>query len=380
MAINDDLRLGNIFDFRGGNSGLTEEFIYNNQSSTIDGQIPIFSGSATENNPMGFISDGAKPHGKPLKVFYKTSLIVVRKGKAGKMKYITNNRFATNDDVYVLIPKKEWKDRIDLKWFMYQYQNMFYNLVTSKSDNATFNKDYAEKQRVIMPDLTEQLAQIKDKLYLETLKSENLKLIDSIEDLKNQTKMFLQEKARITLSEIFNFIGGNSGLTEELIYNNQPKTDDDRTPILSSATLEANLMGHISRESLLSNKMIVFTGDCILVARNGYAGTMTYISDGEFTTNDHTYVLIPKKEWKDRINLRWFVYQYQDLFYSLITSKSDNATFNKEYAEKQKIMVPDKDAVQDIIAERLFMLDKSVQDLEEANRQINKLLQTEMLS
>jgi len=38
------------------------------------------------------------------------------------------------------------------------------------------------------------------------------------------------------------------------------------------------------------------------------------------------------------------------LFYNLVTSKSDNSTFNKEYAERQIIYLPDKEKVQDVVA------------------------------
>lgn len=96
---------------------------------------------------------------------------------------------------------------------------------------------------------------------------------------------------------------------------------------------------------------------------------MTYIAEGEFTTNDHAYVLTLKSKWKDKINLRWFVFQYQDLFYNLVTSKSDNATLNKEYAEKQRIIIHDK-TIQDNIAEKLLKIDKLEETIAILKRQI----------
>ena len=121
------------------------------------------------------------------------------------------------------------------------------------------------------------------------------------------------------------------------------------------------MMGYISRNAKPNNRNLkVFIDSCILVARNGYAGTMTYIDNKEFTTNDHAYILTPKKEWKDKINLRWFMYQYQGLFYSLVSSKSDNATFNKKYAEIQSAQIPDI-KVQDRIGEKLLMIDSLIE-------------------
>ena len=184
----------------------------------------------------------------------------------------------------------------------------------------------------------------------------------------------------VRLKDCFHFKGGNSGLTEDFVYNNQPSTEDEKIPILSSATKKANLMGYISNKAMPDEKKLkVFSGECVLIARNGYAGTMTYMNDVKFTTNDHAYVLIPKKEWKDKINLRWFAYQYQELFYNLITSKSDNATFNKQYAEKQLVTIPDKE-FQDGVAEKLLKTDHLIEELEKANEQIGKLLSCEIIS
>lgn len=181
------------------------------------------------------------------------------------------------------------------------------------------------------------------------------------------------------LGNIINFGGGNSGLTEEFVYNNQPNSLEERVPILSSATLDINLMGYISRFANPSNKKLkIYKGPCVLVARNGYAGTMTYIPKGEFTINDHAYVLTVKKKWCDRVNLRWFAYQYQGLFYNLVTSKSDNATFNKEYAEQQTIALPSR-SFQDKIAEKIKELDDMLNLLEKLKNEIELIKNTEMI-
>jgi restriction endonuclease S subunit len=168
--------LGEIVKFKGGNSGLTEEFIYNNQPNTEEEKIPSFSRATLDQN-FGYISEKACPHNKKLKVFEGPAILVIRKGKAGKMIYIKETRFAINDDVYVMIPKKEWKDKINKRWFIHQYQELFYNLVTSKSDNATFNKEYAEKQRVIIPkrEIQDKIADRLTKLDNLAMKLENLK-------------------------------------------------------------------------------------------------------------------------------------------------------------------------------------------------------------
>jgi len=146
------------------------------------------------------------------------------------------------------------------------------------------------------------------------------------------------------IGDIFYIKGGNSGLTEEFIYYNMPTNEAEKIEIFSSATLESKRMGFISRNAKPNGKKLkIFRGPAILVARNGYAGSMTYIPSGEFTTNDHAYVLTPKNDWKEKINLKWFIHEYQDLFFNLVTSKSDNATFDKGYANRQTVKIPDRD-------------------------------------
>ena len=101
---------------------------------------------------------------------------------------------------------------------------------------------------------------------------------------------------------------------------------------------------------------------------------MTYIKEGRFTTNDHAYVLIPKKNWINKINLRRFTFQFQGLFQNLATSKSDNATFTKDAAKKQKILVPPKE-IQDKIAEKLHFIDDLLENLKIIKNKMIELLE-----
>jgi Type I restriction modification DNA specificity domain len=178
---------------------------------------------------------------------------------------------------------------------------------------------------------------------------------------------------------IFDIEGGNSGLTEEFIYLNQPTTDEDAILIHSAATVESNLMGPISRYAKPNGKQLkIFSGPAILVRRNGQAGSMTYIPTGEFTTTDHAYVLIPKEHFKDRVNLRWFTFQYQELFKNLVTSKSDNATFSKEYAEKQKVTLPTIE-IQNRISGKLQKIDLMIKEMDDIKEKLSELKESKWI-
>ena len=184
----------------------------------------------------------------------------------------------------------------------------------------------------------------------------------------------------VRIRDIFKMEGGNSGLTEEFIYMNQPSNESESISILSSATREDNLMGFISKNTTLPNgrQIKTFFAPAILITRNGFAGEMTYLSNGQFTINDHAYVMTLKEEWKDKINLRWFASQYYELFRNLVTSKSDNATFSKEYAKMQNVELPDI-AVQNRISEKLHKIDMLVSALEQLKKESLELLKCQII-
>ncbi len=158
-------------------------------------------------------------------------------------------------------------------------------------------------------------------------------------------------------SALFNVHGGNSGLTEEFIYNNPPLSEMDSVEILTGATLEQNRMGHVAKDAVLENgrKLKTWDEDCIILTRKGNAGTMTFVSGKTFATNDDAYVLVPKAKWKGKINLQWFVHQYQAAFWNAVTSKSDNATFNTQWMKRIYVTIPALE-VQNAVAERVTAL------------------------
>jgi hypothetical protein len=77
--------ISSILDCMSGNSGLTEEFIY--QQSLRDGKrYTVLSSSTEEDTKMGEIPL-CELNGKPLKVFeQKEGLLVIRNGKAERQR------------------------------------------------------------------------------------------------------------------------------------------------------------------------------------------------------------------------------------------------------------------------------------------------------
>ncbi|MBI2523559.1 hypothetical protein HYW19_04145 [Candidatus Woesearchaeota archaeon] len=131
----------------------------------------------------------------------------------------------------------------------------------------------------------------------------------------------------IPINEVIDYMSGNSGLTEEFIYQ-QSQKKGKRYVVLSSSTEEDTKMGEIPMCQINDKPLKVFDNkEGLLVIRNGNAGTTKYLPKGDYTINDHAYILFMKENCPHKINLKWLSIQYKDDFLSYASS-SDNGTWN----------------------------------------------------
>lgn len=360
MSITD--KLGNIFNFLPETNLVEEDFYY------YKGDYPVYSGQTENEGIVGKIDN------------YNQELACVTfttYGSAGKL-FFREGKYSIGRNCMGIRPKPKYIDAINLKWFTYSFQNCFYRLrIGDPQGQKSLNKLLLKRVLIKIPDIDVQVGQLRKYERLSSLKKEIGRTVNELKHITNVYKIYPKDSiiARDKVKAFVNFAGGNSGLTEEFIYYNLPQTEDDKLEILTSATLERTAMGFISINAKPNNKKIkIFEGPSILIARNGYAGTMTYIPKGKFTTNDHAYVLTPKRSWRDKINLEWFISEYQELFWRIVTSKSDNATFSKEYAERQIIQLPQIDE-QNRIVGKLTPLKDLIKRLQAIENRIDELLE-----
>ncbi len=374
------VKISKIFDYFPGNHGLTEEVIYSHQPTTQDDCVPIFSGSGDNEIPIGTVNKKAK-NNKNVDVVYFESpcLILTKDGSAGLLTFKESGIFTINHHACVLKIKNEWKDKVNPEWFVYQYQKELYQYVTSKSDNQVFSMKWFEKLSFEIPPYDIQIRQLTKKRNLRSIITHLKKLDLSLKQILREYNLDSESIGTSSLKNVFHFYGGNNNLTEEFIYHNLPSNEEEKLPVFSGATIKGNTLGYVNRDAEPSGKRIkIFAGPAILVIRKGIAGRMLYIDEKEFTIKDDAYVLIPKKEWKDKINLRWFMYQYQGLFYNLVSSKSDNATFNKKYAEKQNIQIPNL-SIQARVGEKLLKIDSLIEKIEYLKEGVEEVLRYEIV-
>ena len=129
--------VNSCIDYMSGNTGLTEEFIY--QTLQLKGARYEVLSSATEERTMMGLVPICSIGGKELKVFEgKEGLLVTRNGKAGRTRYLPPGKYTINDHAYILFQKPTPKYQIDLRWLSIQYRKEFLAYVSS-ADNGTWN-------------------------------------------------------------------------------------------------------------------------------------------------------------------------------------------------------------------------------------------------
>lgn len=356
-------KIGKLFNFI-SETNITEEYSYLHK-----GKYPVYSGQ-TENEGIVSFIDSYKQEGP--------CITFTTYGSAGKMFY-RNGKYTIGRNCMGLKPKKKYLDKINLEWFVYMYQGLFYRLTIGETQKS-LNKILLKNVIVQIPKLEVQERQLELYKNAKNALDKINKFRFKANNIINKSKVsYKNYKYEVNIKNLFNIKSGNTGLTKEFMYYNQPTNTKDSIRVYSGATQERNMMGTISKDAKPKGRDLkIFKGPCILVSRKGYAGTMKLIDDDIFTLNDDAYVLKVKNKWKDKLNIRWFIFQYQDLFYNILTSKSDNATFNKTYAQKQIIKLP-KIEEQNKIADQLYKLDKFLKKVNNVEHKLNKLLECKIV-
>lgn len=329
--------IGDLFNFI-SETNLTERDFYEHR-----GEYPVYSGKTEGEGVVACIDYYEQD--EPCVTF-------TTYGKNAGTMFYRDGKYTIGRNCMGLRPKEEYEDKINLEWFSYAFQPLFYRLrIGDREGQRSLNKMLVRNVTVEIPAIGVQEEQLSKYKQVEQLINEVEEVKNSFNQLAEDTKFSVETDREAKVGNIFEFKGGKS-LTEKIIYEHQPTSEEDIVPIYSGATEEENSLGEISKEAKEDvDELKLFNGPAILVVRKGLAGTMRYVEDEYFTTNDDVYVLKLKDEWEGEINLRWFSYQYQELF-KQITSNGDNATFSKSYAKEQIIGILSKEK-QDKIADKL---------------------------
>lgn len=146
-----NIEVNKCIDYLSGTSGLTEEKNYLRLNN--DGEnFKLLTGSLNINNNqiVKIKNNEAIP-----KFVDKEGLLVVRKGKAGRTKYLEPGKYTLNDDAYILFKLDNTYD-INLRWFEIQYKQDILSYASS-SDNGTWNMTgFFRNVKIDIPSINEQ--------------------------------------------------------------------------------------------------------------------------------------------------------------------------------------------------------------------------------
>ena len=327
--------LREIFLIHGGNQGLTEEVIYKNYDvKNPESNIPVYSGATKEDFFMPKINKNAIIDNKPIKTFYADNngcIIVVRKGLAGNMMVIRNSFFTITDDAYVLEPKKAFKNKIDLDWFVYKYQSLFIKISSTLEGNATFNKEIALNLEIDLPDFKEQeligkKIRVRKKILSHIIDIQNL--IDI--KIKGLKKIIFSEQNHICkfpLSSLCVIDVGKHHYTEEECY----RMLNGKTEYITATTKNEGVWFKIKKDPDFYPPALTFT-------KNGKVGVVFY-RNKPFIANPDVGVIKIRKQTPKGFNYPYLQLVLNHILPSIGTLKQGQGKLNINVVKQLEIPI-----------------------------------------
>ncbi|MBR2284540.1 MAG: restriction endonuclease subunit S [Ruminococcus sp.] len=312
-----------------GNYALTDEAIYASINNS-DELIPLYGGNKEHISTERKISVSAKTKkGVPITVFQDEGIIISLDGSSGCMTYKKGEKFALNHHAGFITLRKDAINKVNLEFFAIYMQN-FYRGISVSDGSKTLSLTQLYQEDFDLPayetqcQILQSLRKISKKMdLLNKYKEKLLEILDK-ELVINYTTY---QAENVPISKCIDYLSGNSGLTEEYVYQTL-QNKDERFDILSSATEDRTMMGTVPLCEINGRNLKVFKNrEGLLVTRNGKAGQTRFLAPGKYTINDHAYILFNRQDSPFEINLKWLGFQYNKTFlaYSL---NSDNGTWN----------------------------------------------------
>lgn len=312
-----------------GNYALTDEVVYASLQNG-DELIPLYGGNKEHVSTERRISVSAKTKkGTPITIFSGEGIIISLDGSAGSMTYKSNERFALNHHAGFITLKKEAIGKVNLEYFSIFLQSFYREMSVSEGSRTLsltqiYNEEFNLPILNVQNNILNSLKAIKEKLNSLALLKSSYNALISREISVNYNEY---QGKNIDISICIDYMSGNTGLTEECIYQNL-QNNADHYQVLSSATDDNTMMGEIPMCILNNHKLKVFEGkEGLLITRNGKAGYTKYLEKGKYTINDHAYILFVKKSSPFKVDLQWLSIQYKQDFLEY-ASNADNGTWN----------------------------------------------------
>ncbi len=325
-----------------GNYALTDEAIYYSIQDN-DERIPLWGGNKSHIKVDRMVSKSAKTkNGQQIKIFSGEGIIISLDGSSGSMTYKKGEVFALNHHAGFITVRSDKRDLINLEYFSLFYQNFYRSIAISDgSKTLSLKQIYTEEFEIPSIDIQNRIMSSLREVKEAMEKLDNLKpmLMDVLEQEVTINYTSYQAKD-VRIVKVIDYMSGNSGLTEEVIYQSLQNTGT-RYKVLSSSTEDSTMMGEIPMCEINGKPLKVFSSKKgLLVTRNVKAGRTKLLDKGNYTINDHAYVLFVRDDCPYDIDLRWLAIQYKSEFL-LYSSNSDNGTWNMTgFFKATKIDIP----------------------------------------
>lgn len=167
------MKLNSLFDLIQGHQ-ITDEELY-----ITEGGIPVLTG---KNEIKGYWNSQLVEESDLPCITYPT------KANSGEA-YVQNRIFDANNTA-VLIPKPEWRDRLNLHWVAYRLSNLFLGIATSKEGVSYLNKKIVEEVELEIPDKQVQDDELRVYKELLSMETQLHDILAQIESLKKKSIVF----------------------------------------------------------------------------------------------------------------------------------------------------------------------------------------------
>lgn len=341
-----------------GDFGLTDEAIY---KSIQSGKpfIPIWGGNKDHSIQDRLVSiNGKTKAGNKITIFEGEGIIISLDGSSGSMTYKKDKKFALNHHAGFFKVRSDAINKINLKFFVHFFDTQLKNESISEG-SKTLTLDQIYNLDFDIPDFSIQqqiMTEIKPILEKKRLVEEALQQIEKIKDKFFSDDYTDFQAMAIPVKEIIDCMSGNTGLTEQFIYQ-KIQHSGKKYDVLGSSQ-EHKIIGEIPKCEI-NGKPIKFFEDKegLFVIRKGKAGHTRILIKGNYTINEDAYILSVKDDCQYKINLKWLSIQYKEDFLSY-SSSADNGTWNMTgFFNNVLIDIPEYNEQMEVVNEYTYLED-----------------------
>lgn len=349
---------------------IVEEEVYHHK-----GNFPCIT-SQTSNNGITWHADQEwllERHGD--KIVHADSCITWTKdgAKCGTMFY-RDYDFYPNDHCGVLLLKEQFQDELNLKWFVYAYQDAVKNYVTQQgSQGMLYNQEMAEIE-IEYPFPDKESVQDRVVAHCEKMKKIKCRLHYQIQQLNDllEYELKLANYEEYPMEKLALLNKGSNKISEEMIYKN---FDQSGVPVYSSATERSGLMGRV-REECYSDFDKKGVEQELTWTTNGYAGRVFYRKE-KYLYSEKCGRIVLRKKYQKVINVEYLMYILNQITYKYKTSESNNGKLDIIHMSHITVPIPlDQEGKIDTAAQnRVVEIYHEIEYIKERLEQIRDRLQ-----